>query len=169
VKRKSLAARRDEIAALLDRVEAARRSFEDAADQDVAAFEHLVTTQREIKQLPESDQSDARPRLNAAYVRAADVPLDLARQALTFMRDAELGLKFASRFTASDIGAAAALTRGAIEAALLTVDANLTYVEDDAVASRRSEMNALRTEATEIAERVLASAAEAITGRTDRS
>lgn len=168
-KRKSLAARRGEIAALLGEVEAARRSFEDAADQDVAAFNQLVEVQREVKQLPEIDRDGARDRLTTAYVRASDVPMNLARQALEFMRDAERGLEFASRFTISDIGAAAALARGAIEAALLTVEANLAYVDDDLVSGRRDEMAALRAEATSIADRVLAVATQTITGQIDRS
>jgi methenyltetrahydrofolate cyclohydrolase len=169
VKRKSLTHRRNEIAELLDRVAAARRSFEDAADQDIAAFEHLVATQRAIKQLPETEQTASREQLSNAYVQAADVPLGLARQALEFMRDVERGLEFATRFIASDIGAAAALARGAIDAALLTVDANLAYVDDGTAATRRAEMSAIRGEAAEIAERVLQAATTAINGRTDRS
>ncbi|HEX3721261.1 MAG TPA: cyclodeaminase/cyclohydrolase family protein [Nitrolancea sp.] len=169
VKRKSLANRRDEIAALLDAVESARRSFEDAADQDVAAFKQLVETQREVKQLPETDSAQTKQRLVTAYVRASDVPMSLAQQALEFMRNAERGLEFASRFTVSDIGAAAALARGAIEAALLTVEANLAYVERDLVAIRRDEMAALRAEATAIADRVLTVASRTITGQIDRS
>ena len=168
VKRKSFAARRDEIAELLDRVAAARRSFEDAADQDIAAFEHLVSTQRGLKQLPETEQTAPRERLVGAYVQAADVPLGLARQALEFMRDAERGLEFATRFIVSDVGAAASLARGAIDAALLTVAANLAYVDDRTAASRRAEMGAIRGEAAEIAERVLA-AANADISSSDRS
>ena len=168
VKRKSLVSRRDEIATLLERVTVARRSFESAADQDIAAFEHLVATQRALKLLPETEQSTSRERLVTAYVQAADVPLGLARQALEFMRDAERGLEFATRFIASDIGAAAALARGAIEAALLTVDANLAYVDDVIAATRRSEIGTIRSEATQIAERVLHAVIEIIRS-SDRS
>jgi formiminotetrahydrofolate cyclodeaminase len=117
VKRKSLASKRDEIAELLEHVAAARRTFEGAADQDMAAFEELVAVQRSVKQLPEPDSAEATLQLNAAYVRAASVPLSLAKQALELMRNAEAGLEFASRFTVSDIGAAAALAHGALEAA----------------------------------------------------
>src|SRR6185312_2933957 len=97
--RKSLAAQRDAITTLLERVTAARLSFEEAADRDVVAFEHLVATQRAIKQQPAADEEETRQRLNSAYVQAAEVPLTLAREALAFMRDAEQGLAFASRFT----------------------------------------------------------------------
>lgn len=168
-KRKSLASRRAEIVEILESVAAARRSFESAPDRDIAAFEHLVQTQREIKRLPAGEQEAARERLNSAYLQAAGVPLGLAREALELMRLAERGLPFASRFTASDIGAAAALARGALEAALLTVDANLSYLEDDVVASLLEEMSAMRAEAVEVAERVLQAAHDAITKPADGS
>jgi formiminotetrahydrofolate cyclodeaminase len=167
VKRKSLASRRDEIAQLLEDVASARRTFEGAADDDMTAFEELVAVQRSVKQLPESDSIEAGQRLNAAYVRAASVPLSLARQALGLMRNAEAGLEFASRFTVSDIGAAAVLAQGALEAALLTVKANLAYVDATTAEATRSEMVHIQEEASAITVRVLRRAAEVISGQPD--
>jgi formiminotetrahydrofolate cyclodeaminase len=169
MKRKSLAPRRDEIAALLDRVTDARRTFEGSADEDRTAFEELVAVQRSVKQLPDPTSAEAKQRLNDAYVRAASVPLSLARQALDLMRNAEAGLQFASRFTVSDIGAAAALAHGALEAALLTVQANLAYVDAATAGETREEMAGLRNEATLVTERVLQRAAEVIGAQLDRS
>jgi len=168
VKRKSLADRRDEIAQLLENVASARRTFEGSADEDKAAFEELVAVQRSVKQLPEAEATDAEQLLNSAYVRAASVPLSLARAALELMRNAEAGLEFASRFTVSDIGAAAALAHGALEAALLTVSANLAYVDEATAALTQSEMLEIQNEAAAITQRVLSSAAAMIGAKKDR-
>ncbi len=169
VRRKSLADHRQEIATLLDNVERHRHSFEGAADRDVAAFSELVATQREAKAVKPNDPEQAQSMLQRSYVRAAEAPLELSREALTFMQCIESGLEFASRFTISDLGAAAALARGAIEAALLTVDANLAYVEDEQAASLRQEVANIRRSAAEIAERVLERATKTITGETKGS
>jgi formiminotetrahydrofolate cyclodeaminase len=168
VKRKTLADRRAEIANLLENVAAARRTFEDSADEDKAAFEALVAVQRSVKQLPDSQAAEAGEMLNAAYVRAASVPLALARAALELMRNAEAGLEFASRFTVSDIGAAAALAHGALEAALLTVSANLAYVDEATAAATAAEMVEIRNEASAITQRVLQGATVLIGARKDR-
>lgn len=168
VRRKSLADRREEITKLLETVADARRTFEGAADDDMAAFEDLVGVQRSVKQLPDPGSVDALRQLNDAYVRAASVQLSLAHQALELMRNAEAGLEFASRFTASDIGAAATLAHGALDAALLTVSANLAYVDAETAAKTRAEMHIIQEEATAIAERVLRQATAVINNRPDR-
>jgi formiminotetrahydrofolate cyclodeaminase len=168
VKRKSLADRRDEIARLLEQVAEARRTFEGAADEDKAAFEELVSVQRRVTQMPEGDADEAQKLLNTAYVRAASSPLALARAALELMRNAEAGLQFASRFTVSDIGAAAALAHGALEAALLTVSANLAYVDEATAAATEAEMREIRTDAAAITARVLREATSVIGAKKDR-
>lgn len=168
VKRKSLADRRDEIAQLLEKVAADRRTFEESADEDKVAFEELVAVQRSVKQLPESEAAERERRLNAAYVRAASVPLSLARAALDLIRNTEAGLEFASRFTVSDIGAAATLAQGALEAALLTVSANLAYIDEATATETQAEMAEIRREATTITERVLRAATAQIGAKKDR-
>lgn len=169
VKRKSLASRRDEIANLLEKVAEARRTFEGSADEDKAAFEELVAVQRSVKQLSADQAADAEQMLNNAYVRAASVPMSLSRAALELMRNAEAGLEFASRFTVSDIGAAAALAHGALEAALLTVSANLAYVDEATAAALREEMLEIQREAATITPRVLDGAVAMIGSKPDRS
>jgi formiminotetrahydrofolate cyclodeaminase len=162
-RRKSLADRREEVVALLSAVEDHRSFFDGAADRDIAAFTALVDAQRDAKRMRETDPMHSEILLQNAYVRAAEVPLQLSREALAFIMVVEQGLQFASRFTISDLGAAAVLARGAIDAAILTVDANLAYVEDGRAESFRGELGRLKVETTEIAERVLTMATNVIT------
>ncbi|MGA7669999.1 MAG: cyclodeaminase/cyclohydrolase family protein [Nitrolancea sp.] len=157
-RRKSLASSRPQIQSLLDSIHAHRVSFEEAADRDVAAFTQLVETQRSARDLKETNPKAAHMVLQAAYVQAAQAPLDVSRDALAFMHDVEQGLEFASRFTISDLGAAAALARGAIDAALLTVDANLAYVDDEQADTLRTQIPEVQTEAARIADRVVETA-----------
>ncbi len=164
-RRKTLAPRREEIEGLLGAVVAHRVSFERAPDRDIAAFTQLVETQRLAKQVREHDPAAADRSLQTAYVQAAQVPLDLSSEALDFLRIVERALEVASRFTISDLGAAAALARGAIDAALLTVDANLAYVDDVEAGPLREEANAIRAQAGQITDRVMATAASVISGR----
>ncbi len=168
-RRKSLAADRPRIEPLLDVVAAHRSSFEDAADRDVAAFSQLVEAQRAAKELKEAQPEAAHLALQRAYVHAASVPLAFAEEGLAFMYEVEAGLEFASRFTISDLGAAAALARGAIDAALLTVDANLSYVDDDSADEMKSRLARIHSEAAEVAERVVARARHSIAHGTQGS
>ncbi len=162
VRRKSLAARRTEIEALLVQVSRHRELFEQAADHDMEAFTALVEVQRQAKQLRESDPLQSQAMLQDAYVRAAEVPLELSREGLVFLIEVEQALEFASKFTISDLGAAATLARGAIDAALLTVDANLAYVTDERASALRAELLQIRANAWEMGERILTLATNVI-------
>lgn len=164
-RRKSLASRRDEVETLLDAVESHRASFEGAAERDIAAFTRLVDTQREAKRKREQHPEAAKMELQRAYVHAAQAPLSLAREALDFIKEVEQAVELASRFTISDLGAAAALARGAIDAAVLTIDANLAYVDDAQADPLRHEAAMIRANAGKIADRVVELATDVISGR----
>ncbi len=169
VRRKSLADQREQIEKLLNGVVNHRVSFENAADRDIAAFTELVNTQREMKLLRKEAPAEADTRLQSAYVHAAEVPLALSREAIEFMEEVQSSLDFASRFTVSDLGAAAALARGAIDAALLTVDANLAYIDNCVTKPLRDEARMIRARASKIADDVIERASDSISGRTKGS
>ena len=168
-RKKSLEPQRPQIQSLLESIQAHRISFEDAADRDVRAFSQLVSTQRSAREIRDSDPAAAQKLLQSSYVQAAMTPFEISTEALEFIRDVESGLPFASRFTISDLGAAAALARGAIEAALLTVDANLAYVDDDAAEPLKQQAVSIHDQAEAIARRVVERARTAIANRPKES
>lgn len=168
-RRKSFAERKAEIEALLSDVIRHRAFFESALDRDIAAFAALVDTQRQAKILQPDDPDRAAELLQGAYVHAAEAPLELSRRALDFMHDVEQGLEYASRFTVSDVGSAAVLARGGIDAALLTVEANLSYIDDIRARPLRAELTRIRPEAERISERVWSRSTELINGVTGGS
>lgn len=126
-RRKRNARRSGEIKEATAELQRLREQFLTAADRDVAVFQHLIEAQREAQERRDSSHGDgeAATRLVAAYLAAADSPLSLAEAALGLMRLVEDHLDLGTRFTVSDLGAAAALAHGAIGAALLTAETNL--------------------------------------------
>ncbi len=162
-RRKALASRKAEIERLLGLVSRHRELFEHAADRDMQAFAALVDVQRRAKQVRETDPLQSQAMLDDAYVQAAEVPLELSREGLAFLTEVEQALEFATKFTISDLGAAAVLARGGIEAALLTVEANLAYVTDQRAGSLRADMLRLRGTARELGERILTLTTDKIT------
>jgi len=165
-RRKSLSSQRPEIERLLESVTKDRRFFEAALDLDVAAFAALVGAQKAAKELQSSAPECAGAMLQDAYVQAAEAPLALGGRALHFLMNVERGLEYASKFTMSDIGAAAVLARGAVDAALLTVSANLAYVEEERARPLRARQLEVREETARISERVWSRATALITGST---
>lgn len=153
LRRRSVAPRRAELERIRDGLRDLQRRFLAAADRDVAVLAELLAAQRAAR--PDSaggaDGATARRR---ALIAATETPLALARDGLELLRLVRAALPFAARFTVSDLGAAAALAQGAIEAALLMSEVNLALLAAepeagplaDAVAAVRQKAAALAGE-----------------------
>jgi formiminotetrahydrofolate cyclodeaminase len=74
-----------------------------------------------------------RAELQAALQAAAESSIEIARLAGEVCSIADGQIPHASRFTVSDLGASAALARGAVTAALLTAEVNVALLRDLAV------------------------------------
>ena len=105
---------------LLDAVQQESTQLAQLADRDIRAFERYMDCVRNKQ--PKDD----------AMREAIRVPMDAARSAI---RGIELCHKataiFSTGLTAADLGSAASLLRGAAQAMLLSVEANLTHLADD--------------------------------------
>ena len=113
------------IVATLASIEALTEWFYGAADQDLIVLDELLAAQRALK------QGGARADFTAALLRAARSPLELAERCAQLVAHVNSLTPSASRFTVSDLGAAAALAAGACRAALLTVDVNIALLRDE--------------------------------------
>ena len=105
------------------------------ADKDIRAFEDYMDCVR-----------SKQPR-DEAMREAIRVPMDAARSALHGIELCrEATALFSNGLTAADLGAAASLLRGAAEAMLLSVEANLAYLPpgDPFRAGTTAEISALR-------------------------
>jgi formiminotetrahydrofolate cyclodeaminase len=117
---------RDRSAAL--RVEATRLAAEDAD-----AFRAVIAAYR----LPK-EQDDREQRIQASLAEAADVPRRTARAASEVLDLAERIVPGANPNVVSDAAIAAGAARGALQAALVNIDANRASITD---ASLRAELD----------------------------
>ncbi|HET7035337.1 MAG TPA: cyclodeaminase/cyclohydrolase family protein [Thermomicrobiaceae bacterium] len=130
-----------------------------AADHDLAAFEQVLLAQQARK----AGEPGAGERLQQALLTAAASPLTMAERGLDLIQIVARQLPVGTRFTISDLGAAAALARGAIDAAYLTVLANLATTGEPGAEQRRRAERA-RLEATRLEAEIQRGTRERIAG-----
>lgn len=141
VRRKANAARRDAIQAAVERTESIARELYAAADADIATLDRLLEAQRELK------AGGAEQHYVAALEAAARSPLVVGELLHELLAIVDEQLAIATRFTVSDLGAAAVLAGGACRAALLTAEVNIALLRErpsadgeriDAIEQRRA-------------------------------
>lgn len=128
----------DRVRALLARSEALREMLAQGANADAAAYAALAAAYR----LPRADAAQRAARQAAiaqAARRAAEVPLDLAARCAELLALAEELAAVGNPQLISDVGAAAALAEGAVQALLLNAEVNLPSVGDAAFAAAVAE------------------------------
>ena len=143
-----------ELSATLERLQSAQARLQALADEDVAVFRKFV----DATKLPSTSDEEKQVRADAladAGEAARATPLEIARQCVQALEDAEGTVQEVHPEVVSDIGAGASLLRGAIDAALLTVDINLLRLSDDEKAPLQAQRDALASEGHERAERLL--------------
>jgi formiminotetrahydrofolate cyclodeaminase len=124
VKRRANAGVRDEIQAAIVTTETVIDDFLAAADDDISILAELLAAQRALKS--GGSQAD----YLTALTNAADSPLRMAERIARFLDVVEAQLPISSRFTVSDLGAAAVLAEGAGRAALLTAEVNIALLNE---------------------------------------
>lgn len=133
-----------------ERLGAIRQDLMLAGDNDERALDNLMLAYR-------SRSADQGPLLEAA----ARSTLDIAGLATQVVEISAAAVEHASRFTASDLGAAATIAHGAVLAALMTARVNVYLLEEtedspaDAIQKLRDEISRLEqasTKASGIAE-----------------
>ena len=120
--RKANTEHRDEIKQAIHSVEEARQRFNAAADADAQALVELLGIQAELRSMED------RGRYHQALLNAAAAPLQTAEECLNLLRIIDSQMRRASRFTVVDLGAAGALTFGALQAATMMADINLALL-----------------------------------------
>jgi formiminotetrahydrofolate cyclodeaminase len=104
----------------------------------------------------EVQRSTRNRMLQAAYRRAAEVPLETARLSLAALELARTAALKGRHDAASDAGAAALLARAAVEGAALNVLINLFTLDDETfVRACRSEVDRVRARARQICDEVV--------------
>ena len=150
-----------ELSATLDRLQTIQARLQALADEDVAVFRKFVDATKLPKDSDEEQQARA-DALAAAGEAARATPLEIATQCVQALAEAEGTVTEVHAEVVSDIGAGAALLRGAIDAALLTVDINLLRLSEEEKAPLQTRRDELAQQGQERAARLLKQAQKQI-------
>jgi methenyltetrahydrofolate cyclohydrolase len=115
----TIASKKKDVSALLDAARAESKRLQNLADDDIQAFNQYMDCRRQGKDL------------TAAVRKAIEVPLDAARSAVRGLDLCAQTVGMIRGLTAADVGAAAALLSGAVQAMLLSVDFNIREMSSD--------------------------------------
>jgi glutamate formiminotransferase/formiminotetrahydrofolate cyclodeaminase len=119
---------------VVDSADKLRASLTTAVLADSAAFEAVMDAFKLPKQTPDEETARAEA-VEQAYIRAAEVPLRVARDAVATLGLAAVVAERGNVNAFSDAGSAAYLAKAALAGAALNVRANATAVHDRATAS----------------------------------
>lgn len=168
-RRKSLADRREFLVTQLDELTDLRQRFLDSPDRDLTALAELLDAQREARaasHLSKEAAEQAGALVAAKLQVAAETPLALIDDGLSLLALIEAVLPLATRFTVSDLGAAAAMAAGAIEAAGLMSEVNLSLMTANEDTDRlRRRLDAVLAEAKQRADTIVEQTRVRIAGR----
>ncbi|WP_083847294.1 cyclodeaminase/cyclohydrolase family protein [Deinococcus gobiensis] len=128
------------LTAALDTLEEVQGHLRRLTDEDVAVFRGYVDATR-LPRTTEEEQAARRAALDRAGEAARAAPLETAQACVEALEQAQACLPHTHPEVVSDVGAGAALLRGALEAALLTLDINLRHLEGE----ERARLQARRT------------------------
>lgn len=130
-----------ELSEAMARLSHLREELKAAIDRDAEAFTAVLTAYKKAK-----ESAAGNGMIDAALKQATGVPLGVAELAREVMRIAEDLRPITSANMQSDLAAARALARAAIEAALANVDINLQSLEDPTFRAQvRTRTEALRS------------------------
>jgi formiminotetrahydrofolate cyclodeaminase len=106
------------------------RAFEELTLKDIEVFENFMSTLRLPKNTEEEKTLRAQ-KLQEAYKKATDVPLETAATCLEGLKLAFQLSRIGNKGAISDVGVAAYNLEAALNSALLNVDINLPGIKDE--------------------------------------
>jgi formiminotetrahydrofolate cyclodeaminase len=155
--RKRYAGVEGEARAILANAADLRRQLTAAISEDAAAFDQLIKAMRDQK----LDPATRAGAVEQATVRAAEVPLQVARLSRDVARLAQAIARIGNVNAVTDAAAAAIMARAAVQAAALNVKVNLAGLTDQPLASAwRSEVDEIEAATNVLSDSVVALASE---------
>jgi formiminotetrahydrofolate cyclodeaminase len=123
------AARRESLVDLCAKVSSTITSLSSLADADSHAYRSYLAA-RSLPRATEAEKSARQASMEAELLRATQIPLTSATEMCRALEFAETAVTLSDKHLLSDIFAGALLIRTAVQAVLLTVDANLPGIPD---------------------------------------
>lgn len=149
------------LTAALDTLDGIQSRLQRLADEDVAVFRGYVDATR-LPKGTDAEKTERRAALDRAGEAARAAPLGIAQACVEALEQAQIGLPHVHPEVVSDVGAGASLLRGALEAALLTLDINLRHLEGEEQARLQARRRELSARGEGLAAEVLRNTREAI-------
>lgn len=131
-----------EIWPLIEEATEIQSEMHEAVEKDAKAFEAYMKARR-LPRDTEQEKADRIRAIQAASIKAAEVPLLVARHTLRIMQLATRAAEIGNVNAISDAGSASAFARAALNGAGLNVRINLLGLEKETAAARM--LNELRT------------------------
>ncbi len=131
-----------EVWPLIEEATAIQSLMQDAVEKDARAFEAYMKARR-LPRDTEQEKADRIKAIQAASIRAAEVPLLVTQNALRVMQLAGRAAEIGNVNAISDAGTASAFARAALNGAGLNVRINLLGLEKETAAARM--LNELKT------------------------
>ncbi len=124
-----------EVWPLIEEATEIQSAMQGAVEKDAQAFEAYMKARR-LPRDTEQEKSDRIQAIQAASINAAEVPLQVARNALTIMQLAARAAEIGNMNAISDAGTAFGFAQAAINGAGLNVRINLLGLEKETAAAR---------------------------------
>jgi formiminotetrahydrofolate cyclodeaminase len=125
-------ARRESLVDLCAKVTPAMASLSRLVDDDSQAYQRYLAA-RSLPRTTEAGASARQASMQAELLRATQIPLAAATEMCRALEFAEAAVALSDKHLLSDIFAGALLIRAAVQAVLLTVDANVVGILDGGV------------------------------------
>ncbi len=119
----------DEMQKVLEIADGLYKDLVSLVDQDTDAFNSLMAAFK----LPKSNEEETEQRseqIQSAYLKAADIPLNIAKDCLQVLRLADRIKDKGNKNAISDIGVAAESSYAGLESALMNVKINLGSIKN---------------------------------------
>ena len=119
---------------ILDQIMVCIEALKTLTLKDMAAFDDYMKCFRLPKET--DDEKEARKQaIQTAAKNATLVPLDICKQCLELMKQADKLSRFGNKMAISDVGVGAYVCEAALRACMLSVDINLPTIKDEAFVS----------------------------------
>ena len=134
--------RREALTGLCETIQSSLRVLSGYADEDAEAFDSYLKA-RSLPRSTDGEKSLRDVAVETAVLRAIHVPIASAKTICEALQQAEQAVVLSGQHLLTDIVGGALLMKGAVEAVLLNVDANVGHLSDEA---QRSSLQQERTD-----------------------
>lgn len=128
--KKKFAPIEDEVNAIVERLEAARKRLLELADEDAKVFEPLAAAY--------TDKSKTDDEMDELYITAASVPMETMKICANLADDIKFVAENGSKLARSDAGCAAEYAKAAVRCEILNVKINVNSIKNEA---KRNTLN----------------------------